>query len=51
MVTVFSVAEYSLLEPSLLHLNTKPACLSKFEGEELQNMERALAVWKGHFEN
>ena len=50
MVTVFSVAEYSLLEPSLLHLNTKPACLSKFEGES-QDMERALAVWKGHFEN
>jgi hypothetical protein len=51
MVTALSVAEYGLLKASLLHLNTSPQCLSKFDTRELEDMERALDGWKGHFEN
>lgn len=51
MVTALSVAEYSLLKASLLHLRTTPECLSKFSAEELEEMERRSAGWKSHFEN
>jgi hypothetical protein len=51
MVTSLSIAEYSLLKTSLLHLNTTPQCLSKFSTIELADMDRALATWKIHFEN
>ncbi len=51
MVTAMSVAEYSLLKASLLHLNTTPQCVMKFDSGELLEMQRVLTSWKGHFES
>jgi hypothetical protein len=51
MTTALSVAEYSLLKASLLHLSTTPECLPKFDAKEIGNMENTLTDWKSHFEN
>jgi Family of unknown function (DUF5677) len=51
MVTALSVAEYSLLKASLIHLNTAPQCLTKFNATELSEMKRTLKSCKKRFEN
>jgi hypothetical protein len=49
-VTALSVAEYSLLKATLLHLNSSPQNKAKFRSEELLKMDQVLAGWKSRFE-
>ena len=50
VATALSVAEYSLLKATILHLDTTPERHGKFKAEEVEEMRGRLEQWKAHFE-